>query len=97
MSHFFSVAAPGSAVATSATAGVAPLPADSSGNRARRVRLQALAPCHVRPGFAGTGCTSGDLLLMPGEAVFLDVRQFTHVAHLEAAPGAVFVMTPVEG
>lgn len=31
------------------------------------------------------------------EAVLLDVTPFTHIAHLQQAAGAVFVVTPVEG
>jgi hypothetical protein len=93
---FFSVAASGLSVTTGAASAVAAIPNDASGNRARRVRLQALATCHVRPGFAGTACTTGDLLLTPYEAVLLDVKPFTHVAHLQQSAAAVFVMTPVE-
>jgi hypothetical protein len=93
---FFSVAAGGAAVTTGAASAVAAIPNDASGNRARRVRLQALATCYVRPGFAGTACTTGDLLLTPNEAVFLDVKPFTHIAHLQQAAAAVFVITPVE-
>jgi hypothetical protein len=93
---FFTVAAPGAAITTGAASAAAPIPNDASGNRARRVRLQALATCYVRPGFAGTTCTPGDLLLTPGEAVFLDVTPFTHIAHLQQEAAAVFVITPVE-
>lgn len=96
MGEFFSVNASGVQVTTGTTSGVTPIPSDASGNRARRIRLQALGACYVRPGFAGTACTTGDLLLSPNEAVFLDVRQFTHVAHLQEAAGAKFNMTPVE-
>ncbi|MBX6367952.1 MAG: hypothetical protein IRZ04_08220 [Rhodospirillales bacterium] len=94
---FISVAASGVAITTGAASAVAAIPNDASGNRARRVRLQALATCYVRPGFAGTTCTTGDLLLTPYEAVLLDVTPFTHIAHLQQTAGAVFVMTPVEG
>jgi hypothetical protein len=93
---FLTVAAPGAAVTTGAASAVTPIPNDASGNRARRVRLQALATCYVRPGFAGTTCTTGDLLLSPNEAVLLDVKPFTHVAHLQQTAAATFVITPVE-
>ena len=95
-SGFISVAASGAAVTTGAASAATPIPNDASGNRARRIRLQALAACYVRPGFAGTTCTTGDLLLTPYEAVLLDVKPFTHIAHLEQSAAAVFVMTPVE-
>jgi hypothetical protein len=96
MNDAFAVNAPGIQVTTSAASGTAAIPNDASGGRARRVRLQALASCYVRPGFAGTVCTTGDLLLTPYAAVLLDVAQFTHVAHLQETAGAKISITPVE-
>jgi hypothetical protein len=93
---FIAVAATGIQVTTGAASGVAAIPNDASGRRARRVRLQALASCYVRPGFAGTTCTANDILLTPSEAVLLEVRQFTHLAHLQESAAARFTMTPVE-
>jgi hypothetical protein len=73
-----------------------PIPNDASGARARRVRLHALANCYVRPGFAATVCTANDVLLSPNEPIYLDVRAFTHIAHLQETPAARFNITPVE-
>jgi hypothetical protein len=93
---FCVIGAGGTQVTTGAASAVAPIPNDASGARARRVRLQALAACYVRPGFAGTTCTANDVLLTPNEALLLDVRAFTHIAHLQETPAARFNITPVE-
>jgi hypothetical protein len=96
MDDFFAVNATGVQVTTGAASAVVAIPNDASGNRARRVRVQALANCYVRPGFSTTTCTTGDILLSPNEAVFLDVKQFTHLAHLQETAAAKFNVTPVE-
>jgi len=94
---FHVVGAGGTQVTTGAASAAVPIPNDASGARARRVRLTALANCYVRPGFAGTTCTANDVLLTPNEALLLDVRAFTHIAHLQETAAARFNVTPIEG
>jgi hypothetical protein len=95
--NLISVAAAGTQVTTGAASATTAIPNNAAGTRARRLRLQALAPCYVRPGFSGTTCTTGDILLTASEAVLLDVTAFTHIAHLQETAAAKFVMTPLEG
>lgn len=93
---FISVAAPGTQVTTSGTSSVTAIPNDSNGTRAKRVRLQALANCYVRPGFSGSTATTADILLSPNEALILDVRPFTHIAAIQEAAAAKFNISPLE-
>jgi hypothetical protein len=93
---FLIITQPGVQVTTSATSAVTAIPNDASGARAKRVRLQALANCYVRPGTAGSTATTGDILLSPNEALVLDVRSFTHIASIQEAVGAKFNISPVE-
>jgi hypothetical protein len=90
------IAATGLQVTTGGTTAAAAIPNDSSGNRARWVRLQALANCYVRPGVSTVVATVNDVLLSPNEAVVLDVNGMTHIAHIQEAVGAKFNISPLE-
>ena len=91
-----SVAAAGTQVTTGAASGTQAIPNDSGGNRARWVRLLALGNCYVRPCLAGGVATTADMLLSPNESVILDVRAFTHIAHIQNAAAEKFNITPLE-
>ena len=51
---------------------------------------------HVKPVLTGTTCTAADILVGSGDAVFLNVQGFTHIAYLQKTSGSKFLITPVE-
>lgn len=81
---------------TGAASAVAAIPTMQNTGAPKYVRLQALANCYVKPGFAGTTCTVNDILLSPNESLILYVAGFTHIAHLQETPAAKFNITPLE-
>jgi hypothetical protein len=90
------VGAVGAQVTTAGTSATTAIPNDASGSRARWVRLSALASCYVRPGFVGTTATTGDMLLISADSVCLDVRPYTHIAHIQETAAAKFNITPLD-
>ena len=73
------------------------IPNNGDGATARYVRIAATGTAHVKPVLTGTACTTADILVGPGDAVFLNVQGFTHIAYLQEASGSKIVITPVEG
>lgn len=85
----------GTQVTTGASA-VTAIPTMQTGTPPKYVRLQALANCYVKPGYANSTCTVNDILLSPNEALYLYVAGFTHIASLQESVGAKFNITPLE-
>jgi hypothetical protein len=44
----------------------------------------------------GTTATTGDMLLISADSVCLDVRPYTHIAHIQETAAAKFNITPLD-
>lgn len=92
----FSVNATGTQVTTGAGSVATAIPVNAAGRVPKHVRLQSTGNCYVRPGTAGTTCTTGDILLSPNNHLILAVQSFTHIAHLQETAAAKLNITPLE-
>jgi len=92
----FSNGAAGTSVTASGTSAETAIPNDSSGNTAKVVRITATGTAHVKPVLTGTAATANDILVQPGDAIFLHVQGFTHIAYIQRSTSPVITITPVE-
>ena len=92
----FSNGAAGVSVTSGGSSAETAIPNDASGSTARVVRIAANGTCHVKPVLTGTAATANDILIQPGDAIFLHVQGFTHIAYIQRASGSVITITPVE-
>ena len=73
------------------------IPNNGDGATARYVRIAATGTAHVKPVLTGAASTKADILVGPGDAVYLNVQGFTHIAYIQQTAGSKVVITPVEG
>jgi hypothetical protein len=93
----FQNGAAGALVTSGAASAEVAIPNNTDGATARYVRIAATGTCHVKPVATGTAATTNDILVGPGDAVFLNVQGFTHIAYIQQAAASKLVITPVEG
>ncbi len=92
----FSNASAGTSVTASGSNAETAIPNDASGNTARVVRIAATGTCHVKAVQTGTAATTNDILVQPGDAIFLHVQGYTHIAYIQRSTSPVITITPVE-
>ena len=95
----FKIAATGTQVTTGASAHTA-IPNDSTGARARVVRISIAAAtgfAYIVPSQNTGTVTVSDMPIVAGEAVFLDVRGFSHIGTLQGTAAILVNITPVDG
>ena len=93
----FQNGAAGALVTSGGTSAEVAIPNSTDGATAKYIRIAALAAAHVKPVLTGTAATTNDILVQPGDAVFMNVQGFTHIAYIQNASGAKIVITPLEG
>lgn len=93
---YFSVGATGVQVTTGAASANVAIPNDTSGSRARYVRILADGNAYIRPGSSAVVATVNDFYLNPNEGVVLNVLGHTHIAYLQQTVGARINITPLE-
>jgi len=93
----FQNGAAGALVTSGGSSAEVAIPNNGDGATARYVRIAATGTCHVKPVLTGTDATTNDILVGPGDAVFLNVQGYTHIAYIQQASASKIVITPVEG
>ncbi|MFZ6653794.1 hypothetical protein [Undibacterium sp. TJN19] len=86
----------GVAIATTATSASASIPAMSSGELPRFIRVAATAPACVRLGKTAATAVTTDLQVQPGDAVILSVNGNDKIAAVQVASAGVVQVSPLE-
>lgn len=90
-----SVGVAGTRVTTGASAHTA-IPNDSSGARAKLVRLFGVGLVYVRPSQNTGTITTADIPLAANQELLLNVAGYTHIGSVQSSAAEVFVITPVD-
>lgn len=87
----------GASVTTSGTSSGSTIPAASSGEAPRYIRVAASAAAYFRMGVGAQTAVNTDLQVQPGDAVILHVPSgVTHFAALQVAGAGVVQVSPLE-
>jgi hypothetical protein len=82
---------------TGAASAVLALPLTADGNRARMVWVQTEAgSCYVRPAQAAGTVAAGAGIIVGTAPFILNVRGFTHLAHIQITGAQTLVVVPLE-
>lgn len=82
---------------TGAASAVLALPDASNGTEARRVLVQTVAgSCYILPSLSGGSVAAGGGLVITTTPIALNVRGFTHLAHIQITGAQMLVVTPLE-
>ena len=82
---------------TGAASAVLALPNASDGTKARFVWVQTVAgSCYVMPGLSGTTVVAGAGIVITTAPIILNVRGFTHLAHIQITGAQTLVVVPLE-
>jgi hypothetical protein len=93
----YTLAAASASVATSGSSALLALPNASNGSPARRVLVQTVAgSCYVMPALTGGSVAAGAGLVVTTTPIALNVRGFTHLAHIQITGAQTLVVTPLE-
>jgi len=90
------VGAAGALVTSGAASAEVAIPDTADGETAKVVRIASTALAHVKPVLTGTAATANDTLVGPGDAVYLHVQGYTHVAYIQQTAAAKIQISPVE-
>jgi hypothetical protein len=96
MDEAIQIQAAGVSITTSGTSASQAIPNDSSGRKARYVRVACTALAFIKFGASGVAATSSNILIMPGEAEIFIVSGNTHIAAIQQAAAGVVNVTPIE-
>lgn len=94
--EMYAVGAAGTQVTTGAASASASIPNAADGNRARYIRVTALASAYIKVGLTGLTCTVNDILVPAGASINLNVQGMTHFAHLQETAAAKLNVLPLE-
>ena len=72
------------------------IPNDASGATAKVVRITSNGTAHVKAVLTGTAATANDIMVGPGDGIFLHVQGFTHIAYIQQASGSKINIVPIE-
>jgi hypothetical protein len=87
---------PGITVASGATTAQTAIPSNSAGVVAKYVRVAATVAAHIRFNKTTAVATANDLLLMPGDAVVINVQNYDVFAVIQDAAGGFVNVVPIE-
>lgn len=87
--------ATGATITVAGTSASAAVPNDTSGNRAKWIRIAATTACYVRIGTGAQTAVNTDMIVQPGDAVVIRTVGDT-VAALQVTAGGVCNITPLE-
>lgn len=92
------VLAAGSNLAVGAASANVAVPNNSSGRKARYVRVYATSDCYIRQGLTGVTAAAGDTLIGAGGAgaTVLHVLGSTHIAAIQLSAGGTLNIVPLE-
>lgn len=92
------VQASGSNLATGAASASVAVPNNSSGQKARFVRVLATADCYIRAGLSGVTAAAGDTYISAGGAgrEILNLMGATHIAAIQVSAAGVLNIVPLE-
>ena len=91
-----SVGAVAKTVTSSGSSAETTIPLDASGSTAKVVRITSNATAHVKAVLTGTAATANDIMVGPGDGIFLHVQGFTHIAYIQQASGSKVNIVPIE-
>ena len=81
---FASISTTGFVAATGGASARSTIPVDGSGNRPNYIRVAATASLCVKMGDVTVVATTGDTMVQPGDALFLQVgKANTHIAYIQ--------------
>jgi len=83
-------------ITTGAASASATIPLDTSGNKARYIRISASLAAYVRIDKTTATAVSTDMMVQPGDAVILQVGQYDKVAALQVAAAGVVQVSALD-
>lgn len=83
-------------ITTGAASAGATIPMSSAGVVPRYIRVTASVAACVRIGTGAQTAVATDMVVQPGEAVFLSVNGCTHIAAIQQAAAGTVQVSPVE-
>lgn len=92
----YNVSATGTTVTSGASTANVAIPVDSTGNKAKVVRLQVTGNLYVKFGDASVSASTNDMLLSPNFDVLVNCLQFARIAYIQEAAAAKLNITPLE-
>jgi len=84
--------------ATGAASAVVAIPNNSSGQKARLVRVYATQDAYIKQGIAGITAAAGDMIVGAGGAgaVILNCNGASHIACIQVSVAGLINITPLE-
>ena len=83
-------------ITTGAASAGATIPMSSAGAVPRYIRITASANACVRIGTGAQTAVATDMVVQPGEAVFMSTNRCTHIAAIQQAAAGTVQVSPVE-
>lgn len=96
MDEFITVTATGVSLASTGVSASAAIPAMSSGELPRYIRVAATAPACVRLGKTTATATTADLQVQPGDAVTLTTNGYDRIAVIQVSGPGIVQVSPLE-
>lgn len=94
---YYTLAGTPVSVATGGSSALLALPDAANGTEARRVLVQTVAgSCYVMPALTGGSVAAGAGFVVTTTPVALNVRGYTHLAHIQITGAQTLVVTPLE-
>ena len=91
----YSAFGPGITLAADAASTSAALPLQGT-SPPRLVRVATTGPAYVRVGTSGVAAVAGDMMVLPNEALVLNVGGCTHIAALQVSAAATVQVSAVD-
>jgi len=96
MDNAYQPGATGSTVISGAGSATVAIPNDSSGNKARLVRLQVTGNLYVKFAKGAATASNQDMLLSPNYDVIVNCMQYDNIGYIQEAAAAKLNITPLE-
>lgn len=94
---YITVTVTGISLASGAASTGAALPLMSSSERPRFIRVSATVPAYIRIGAGAQTAIAGDLMVIPGDAVIMQVPSgINNIACLQVSAAGVVQVSPLE-
>lgn len=87
---------PGATVASGAASASVAIPTCSDGNKPNRIRVTASVAAYVRLTAGAGTAVAGDIMVQPGDSVFLDAMGFDTVSAIQVTAVGVVQISPIE-
>ena len=94
---FLTVTAPGVNITTSGTSASATIPNDGSGNKPNYVRISATVAAYVRFGKTSATAAAGDMMVIPADAVVVQVpKGYDTIAAIQVSSAGIVQVSPLD-